>query len=383
MNSSLNNRKRQKTAKLQNLKLKLFTAIIAVPITMGASLAAPSQVQADQYDQKINQLNQQNALSAQKQQRLEQQAGSLAEAIADLRAQISQLEAQIRQNEAKRNELNRKIVAAKKEIAEQKAILQVNLKEMYLANDMSTIEMLASSNDLSEYVDRQQYRQEVNGKVKATMERIDTLQKKLESQKTAVDKLLKDQHAMQGQLNAQRAETNRLLSLNRQQQLAYDQDIRNNQGRIAALRRQQAAENARHNVSAASYSQSYGGRSYPWAHVRYPSSSVDPWGMYKRECVSYTAWKVAQSGRHMPYWGGRGNAKNWDDNARAAGIPVDYTPRVGDVAVSNAGIYGHVMYVEAVHGDGTISISQYNAGWDGRYSEARRTTAGLVFIHFR
>ena len=85
----------------------------------------------------------------------------------------------------------------------------------------------------------------------------------------------------------------------------------------------------------------------------------------------------------MPYWGGRGNAKLWDDNARAAGIPVDSSPRVGDVAVSNSGTYGHVMYVEAVHGGGTITVSQYNASWDGKYSVAKRATTGLVFIHFR
>jgi surface antigen len=104
--------------------------------------------------------------------------------------------------------------------------------------------------------------------------------------------------------------------------------------------------------------------------------------MYLRQCVSYTAWKVHASGRNMPYWGGFGNAKQWDDNAIAAGIPVDRNPQVGDVAVSNRGYYGHVMYVEAVHGDGTISISQYNASWDGTYSEARIPIGDLVFIHF-
>ena len=56
--------------------------------------------------------------------------------------------------------------------------------------------------------------------------------------------------------------------------------------------------------------------------------------------------------------------------------------RVGDVAVSNSGTYGHVMYVEAVHGDGTITISQYNADWKGNYSEGRRSTRGLTFVHF-
>ena len=112
-------------------------------------------------------------------------------------------------------------------------------------------------------------------------------------------------------------------------------------------------------------------------------SMVDNWGMYNRECVSYTAWKVYQSGRRMPYWGGVGNANQWDDNARRAGIPVDSTPKAGDVAIKHIGYYGHAMYVESVNADGTINISQYNASYDGRYSTASHVSpAGMVFIHF-
>ena len=66
-----------------------------------------------------------------------------------------------------------------------------------------------------------------------------------------------------------------------------------------------------------------------------------------------------------------------------AGIAVDTNPRPGDVAVSNSGYYGHVMYVESVNPNGTINISQYNWSLNGTYSEAYNLPkAGLVFIHF-
>jgi surface antigen len=87
------------------------------------------------------------------------------------------------------------------------------------------------------------------------------------------------------------------------------------------------------------------------------------------------------SGRNMPYWGGRGNAVQWPGNARASGIPVDSTPRAGDIAISMAGPYGHAMYVEAVIG-GKIHVSQYNYGNNGEYSEMTIPSAGLSFIHF-
>lgn len=124
------------------------------------------------------------------------------------------------------------------------------------------------------------------------------------------------------------------------------------------------------------------GENYPWANSSYYSNSPDTWGMYKRQCVSYAAWKVASSGRVMPYWGGRGNASNWDNNARASGIPVDSNPRVGDVAVENSGYYGHVMFVEEVYQNGSILVSQYNADGAGNYSVETVSTAGLLFIHF-
>lgn len=88
----------------------------------------------------------------------------------------------------------------------------------------------------------------------------------------------------------------------------------------------------------------------------------------------------------MPYWGGYGNANTWDNNARAAGIPVDGSPRIGDVAIAEAGGYygsvGHAMYVEEILDGGKIRVSQFNFGAPGQYSEMTVSASGLSFIHF-
>lgn len=323
-------------------------------------------VNADQFDQKINQLQAQNNNLRAQNNNLVQEAVGFQATINNLAAQISALEAQIQANEAERKRLQA-------EIAYHKAILGKNIKAMYLEGEISTFEILASSNDLGSFMDKEQYRNEVKDKVSLTIKKIDELKAKLE-------KVIADQQAAQTQLNAQRAEQARLLALNEAQRAELDNQIKSNSSQISKLRSEQAAANARlFGVGVRNVSDPTG---YPWANVPFPNSMPDPWGMYKRQCVSYTAWRVANSGRHMPYWGGRGNAKNWDDNARAVGIPVDRNPRVGDVAVSNSGYYGHVMYVEAVFGDGTIYVSQYNANWSGSYSEARIPIGSLVFIHF-
>jgi surface antigen len=123
------------------------------------------------------------------------------------------------------------------------------------------------------------------------------------------------------------------------------------------------------------------GGGYPDKWCKRPLDTVvDQWGMYNRECVSYTAYRVALSGRSMSY--GFGDANKWPDAARAHGIAVDTTPRAGDVAILSGGEHGHSMYIERVNPDGTIMVSQYNKNKTGTYSQENVATTGLVFVHF-
>jgi len=368
--------------KLQNMNtkphqlIKLFViTFLALPMVLGGYVAGQS------FQEQIDTLNSENNTIQSERQNLINEADSLEAVISSLQAQINDLQSQINANEAKKNDLLRQITEAEAEILRQRELLGENIRAMYLEGDISTLEMLASSKDLSEFLDKEQYRSEVQSKVKTTLDRINELKAQLEAQQIEVEKILIDQRTIQIQLDTQRAEQSRLLALNEGQQSELRSQISANSSKISDLRRQQAAANAR----------LFAGRGtinvpdttgYPWAGVGFPNTSSDPWGMYKRQCVSYTAWKVWKSGRYMPFWGGVGNANQWDDNAIRAGIPVDGNPRVGDVAVSNSGYYGHVMYVEAVHDDGTIYVSQYNANWGGTYSEARVNIGNLVFIHF-
>jgi surface antigen len=199
---------------------------------------------------------------------------------------------------------------------------------------------------------------------------------------------------LQDKLLQQRSKKDSLLSLKESQKNAVENNIIKNNKKITELRRLQAIENARHQSGGSVITKGRCGGGYPadaingfgahWGCNYAQDNTIDNWGMYNRECVSYTAWKVYASGRHMPYWGGHGNANRWDDNARADGIPVNGTPRAGDVAVAHWGSLGHVMYVESVNPNGTINISQYNADYNGTYSEVYNlSTSGLVFIHFR
>lgn len=378
--------KKMKNQKIQkNIALKRvggFASLVILTGVITASFIISPFARADQFDEKIRQLEAANSENRANVAQLEVQADSYQGEIERLQAEINALQEQIAANTAKRDDLQRQIEVAQAELDKQKVLLGESIKAMYVEGQITTLEMLASSKDLSEFLDKQQYRTTIQEKIKTTLDKINALKAQLKDQKTEVEKLLADQQAMNERLNASRAEQASMLAYTESQKSQFTAAIRANQSSIAELRRQQIIANARFIGGPAGSGPACGG-GYPARWCEIPMDSViDTWGMYNRECVSYTAFKVAQSGRHMPYWGGVGNANQWDDNARRAGIPVDGTPRVGSVAQSDAGYYGHVMYVEHVYGDGTILISQYNAGLDGRYSERRISAAGLDFIHF-
>ncbi|HEY5667942.1 MAG TPA: CHAP domain-containing protein, partial [Candidatus Saccharimonadales bacterium] len=321
-------------------KLVGLTALAVASVLVVGFTVVP-RVVADQYDAQIKALQAQNTSTQGLVAQLQSQAASYQDAISKLQSQIGALQGQINDNTAKQAALQQQIIQSQAELDRQKQVLGENIRVMYVEGQMSTIEMLATSKNLSDFVDKEEYRTAVKNKIQETLKQIAELQNQLKDQQVKVQALLADQRAQQNQLAASRAEQDRLLNMNVAQQTDYNNQIKQNQSQIASLRAQQAAENARlfrgAKVVVGGACDSSHGDTYPtpWCNSR-QDSLLDSWGMFNRECVSYTAWKVHESGRNMPYWGGYGNANQWDDNARAAGIPVDTTPRAGDVAIKNS-----------------------------------------------
>lgn len=93
---------------------------------------------------------------------------------------------------------------------------------------------------------------------------------------------------------------------------------------------------------------------------------TDPSTCYNRECVSYTAWKIAECTGKWPKRTGDMNARNWiyrlPENGYGTQVPTPNGNKC--VGVSTAGKYGHVVWSE-----GTLHISEYNYDSKGNYSE--------------
>lgn len=368
-----------------------FSIFIFLVVTI-FGLASFSFVKADQYQAKIDALNNQNEIKRDKTDELGAQASSLDNAIGKLQSEINAKQRITDQHQAQVEKLKEEIAVAQKELDKQKRILGETIKTIYIEGDITTLEMLATSKNLSDFFDKQQYRESVRIKVKETLDKITQLKLDLNTRKEKTEKLIAEQKSLQNELFGQRSEKNHLLALNQSEQVALDSEIRTNSKKIAKLRAEQAAANARAFGGTKVIVGSNGRDSYPDIWRNSPMDSiVDSWGMYNRECVSYTAWKVYERWGYMPRWGGNysngyqgGNANKWDDNARKDGISVNTTPTAGSIAIAHWGYYGHSMYVESVNPDGTINVSQYNWDYNGTYSEAYNlSVAGLVFIHFK
>lgn len=310
---------------------------------------------------------------------LKNQAVSYKDAVSRLQSQIDIVQAQIADSKRQQADLEKQINDAQAQLDYQKSVLSEILRTMYIDGQISTIEALATSNNLSEYVDKEEYRRQVTNQIKDTLKTIADLQATLQVQKAQVNSLLAQQQSQSSQLANDQTQQSELLAYNQSQQASFNAQTAANQSKLNALI---AAQRTANTSSSGGYyflrfegnTHAFNPSSYPYANAGFSMSTApgcndndgpDKWLYCTRQCVSYVAWAVEASGRQAPT--GWGDAKKWVARAKAAGVPVYNTPAPGDVAISTAGTWGHAMYVESVSDD-KIYVSQYNQQLNGQLS---------------
>lgn len=336
-------------------------------------LSSPMAVLADRFDEQIQALENEIGKFQKEAVKLQAQADTLKNKIASINAQKQAIQAQIELNQAKHDQLIVEIAETEKKIEDQKKILGDTLANLYVDAEVSSIELIASSKSIGDYMDKQEYQSAIRDKLNKSIKTIKELRLALEGQKVEVVRVLADQRSQRQLLAAQEAEQARLLAETRGKEAAYQARIQDRETKIQELFEQQRLSMLRAGGEIIAGDPNMGG--YPAEYANPPLDSVvDRWGMYNRECVSYTAWKVHQKNGYMPYWGGVGNANEWPRNADNAGITRSSVPKVGSVgiiySVYPGDPYGHAVWVEYVDGDSVV-VSQYNWGNPGSYSEMR------------
>jgi len=381
------------------IKSGLIFVCLALVFTSVSIFNRP--VAADQYDDKIRALQQDIAKYQAEQEKLNQQAVTLESTLAKLSSQRAAIQAQIDLSQAKYDKLVLDIKQTEKDIQDNRDALGITIANLYVDDDITPIEILASSSSISDYMDKQEYRNSVRDELTEKISSIKALKTKLETQKKEVAKVLSDQKSEKATLVAKQNEQQSLLDQTKGDEAKYQQLISDSEDQIAEARAIQAAIRARLNstggyvlIDSSQLSE------YPWNSSNCPmwgylstggsdGNGGDGHGYGCRQCASYVAWRFAKETGIYPSWG---NAWQFTNGAKSLGYQ-EGGPQSGSIAVmdpATAGnvYYGHVAWVETdpyINGNGqeVIQVSQYNYdfGWGyGMYS--RMELSVNAFDHY-
>ncbi len=363
---------------------RIFIFVIAF-IFMGSGFAAyykAQPVSADQYDDKIAALQQSMAQYQAAADQLNAQAATLANALAQITNEKNALQAQVDLSQAQYDKLVIQIAETEKQIKDNQDALGVTIADLYVDDEISPIEMLASSENIGEFLNKQEYRNAVKDELSTTIKIVKDLKVQLSQQKVDVEKVLAAQKSARDSLVAKEAEQANLLASTRNDEATYQGLIKDNAAQIAEAKATQAALRARSNQTGGYTLIDTGSLgAYPWNNSNCPMMSWystggsdgnggDGAGYGCRQCASYVAWKIARETGKYYRWGNGGQFASAAINAGYQNL--GRSPQPGSIAVM-WGNPGHVAWVEGVSPDGShVTVSQYNydygAGY-GMYSE--------------
>ena len=359
--------------------LLVFTAVVLAGLSTGYYFSNQSAF-ADQYDDRIRALQTEMNRYQAEANRLNAEALTLKVALAQIVNQKNSIQAQIDVNQAKHDKLVVDIAATEKKIEENQDALGDIITELYIGDDITPIEMLASSQNIGDFLDKQEYRNAVKDELSTTIKTVKDLKTQLTTQKEEVAKVLADQKLARDDLKAKEAEQASLLASTQNDESKYQGMITENKAEIAKARALQAAMNARAN-SSGGYTVVSSGSLGAYTSLWAPNSCWmgGPGGWYSyggangnggdgrgygcRQCASYVAWKIAKETGYYYKWG---NGGMFAGKAIAAGYQnLGGNPQPGSIAVM-WGDPGHVAWVEAVDGN-QVLVSQYNWQINGQY----------------
>lgn len=365
---------------------KLLLVFISVIIVFGILIQIIPKVSADQYDDKINALQQDVAKYQAEGARLNSEAATLQSALAQLANQKAAIQTQINISQAQYDKLVIQIADTEQKIKDNKDALGTIIANMYVDGNITPIEMLASSKNISDYLDKQEYHSSIRDQLSSTIAKVKELKVQLDKQKVDVETVLNDQKLQKESLITKENENQDLLFRTKGEEAGYQQLISDSQAQIAEAKATQALVNSRINNTGGGVVINGGLLSdYPWNYSNCPMlgywstggvapdyNGGDGFGYGCRQCASYVAWRIAKGTNFYPSWG---NAVDFTAKAQARYGIGDGKPHTGSIAVmdpTTAGVSeGHVAWVESepyvVNGRTVIKVSQYNYDYGQGY----------------
>lgn len=363
-------------------KAKKSFLVLSALVVAGAGVWAmqPTPASADQYDDKIRALQADMNRYQAEANRLNAEGVTLANTLAQLTNQKNAIQAQVDTNQAQHDKLIIEIAETEQKIKDNQDALGTTIADLYVDDSISPVEMLASSQNIGDFLDKQEYRNSVKDELGSTIKTVKALKEELTTKQADVAKVLAEQKVARDDLRNKENEQATILAQTQNDESRYQGMIASNEKEIANARAAQAALRARAS-SNGGYSVVSSGSLGAYTSLWAPNSCTmgGPGGWYSyggkdgnggdgqgygcRQCASYAAWKVASVTGKYYKWG---NGGDFARNAIAAGYQnLGSSPQPGSLAVM-WGTPGHVAWVEAVNGN-QVLVSQYNWEINGQY----------------
>jgi septal ring factor EnvC (AmiA/AmiB activator) len=202
-------------------------------INQPAQALTPSELQAQ-----IGNLQEEIAANQAKVEDLAAQADTLKAKISEYQIQIANTQNKIDLTNLKIEKLERQIVAAEKDLEHQKGILAESLRELYKRGNITTVELLASSDSYSDFISQQEYLSRLKDGIQESAQKVQALKDQLEDDQKDQKNLKEELEGQRQVLDSQRAEQQQLLDETEGQESEY-------QALVESLKKQQReAENA-------------------------------------------------------------------------------------------------------------------------------------------
>jgi len=163
------------------------------------------------------------------------EAASLEKEVAVFDDQIRQTELRIQQTETEIQINKEKITQTEEDLRIQREVLNEYLRVIYEESNTSALELIASSDSFSDFVDRSEYLQTMQMKIKDTVERIKKMREELEVKKKELSKLKDQLNSQKTDLNGQRSGRQTLLDRTRGEEAEFQEILKQEKAKQAEI----------------------------------------------------------------------------------------------------------------------------------------------------
>jgi peptidoglycan hydrolase CwlO-like protein len=235
-------RQKQKEIKLNYKRFMSTVALFAL-------FLIPGQVYALTPQEEINQLNKENQTLQQQAAQKKQEANTISGQISVLNNRISQTQSEIYIANQKITKLGTdittteaEIIIKQQELRKRQEQLGITLAQIYEDGQESKIEVIVKSSSFSEFINRAEYLEQVQSRIKseadsvnATKNELNARKEQLQKDKQEVEKTKSDLVAKQSEIASQRGTQSYLLAMTDSQRKSYEAEISDNNARKGAL----------------------------------------------------------------------------------------------------------------------------------------------------